>query len=469
MFLKNAFKKIQQTGQQTKQLVQELKAVGQPEELLLEDDLNYISSASAAVLQQTPRGGQTLLWAVAAFFMAFLLWAAWAEVDEFTRGNGKVIPSQYVQVVQNLEGGILAELYVAEGDQVQRNQTLLRIDDTRFSSSLREADVTLAQLRVKAARLFAEAVGLDFSLEKLSDIDTAIINQERALYDSRQQELLSNTQVFEEQMAQKRQEVSELEARIKQLAKSYELVKAELDLTRPLAQEGAISKVELLRLERQVNDLDGELNGAKLALPRARSSLEEAKKKLANLTLVFQREARQELNEVNSELSRLQETSGALVDRVQRTLVKTPVAGTVKRLLVKTIGGVIQPGMDIVEVVPSEEKLLVEAKIRPADIAFLYPGQLAKVKFTAYDFSILGGLEGEVVHLSPDTIVDDEGNSFYLVKIETQSNFSNSDQDELPIIPGMTVTVDILTGKKSVLDYLLKPILKTKQAALRER
>ena len=434
-----------------------------------ENDLNYISSASAAVLLQTPKGGRMLLWAVVCCVLFFVVWAAVAQVDEFTRGEGKVIPSQYIQVIQNLEGGILAELYVREGEKVQRGQSLVRIDDKRFLSSLREVDVTLAQLEMKAKRLRAEADGVVFTVPKDSIVDPSIISQELAFYQSRERELSSNREVISQQVNQKRQELSELTARSNQLKTSYELLQRELGLTKPLVKEGAVSEVELLRLERQVSDLHGELEAAELAIPRVKSGLDEWREKLLNVDLAFRRDAREQLNEINLELSRLSESTGALVDRVDRTLVTSPVAGTVKQLLVKTIGGVIQPGMDIAEIVPSEQIMLVEAKVRPADIAYLHPGQNAKVKFTAYDFAIFGGLDGQVVHISPDTIMDDEGNSFYLVRVETSRSFSAPDGTELPIIPGMTVGVDILTGKKTILDYVLKPILKTKQLALRER
>lgn len=433
------------------------------------DDLDFMSSASAAVLQQAPQGGRILLWSICLFVVFFIFWAALANVDEFTRGEGKVIPSQYIQVIQNLEGGILAELNVQEGDTVERGQTLLRMDDKRFASSLREADVTLSQLQIASVRLKAEAEGIVFTLEDPDQFDSRVLAREKALYQSRQNELVSNRQVFTQQVKQKQQELSELIAKRNQFGESYRLLNKELELTKPLADSGAISEVELLRLERQVNDLYGDLEASKLAVPRAQAALEESKEKLSNVDIVFRREARQQLGEMTLELSQLTESSGALADRVQRTQVTSPVAGTVKRLLVKTIGGVIQPGMDIAEIVPSEEVLLVEAKIRPSDIAYLHPGQAAKVKFTAYDFAVMGGLEGQVVHISPDTIVDEEGESYYLVRVETNKVFIGPDGLELPIISGMTVSVDILTGKKTILDYILKPILKTKQLALRER
>ncbi|WP_188149631.1 HlyD family type I secretion periplasmic adaptor subunit [Teredinibacter waterburyi] len=432
-------------------------------------DLNYVSSAQAALLEQSPRGGQYLIWAVAGFVLLFLVWASVAELDEFTRGEGKIIPSQSIQLIQNLEGGILAQLFVSEGDVVARGQKLLRIDDTQFSSSLREAGLTQGQLEIKAERLRAETLGSEFTVPPDSRFDPKLVQQELAVYKSRLREFESANAVLMQQMAQRKQEVSELEAKYARLARSYELLRTELELTQPLAADGAISQVELLRLERQVNDLQGEMRAAQLALPRAKSSLSEIKERLESQMLTFRRDAREQLNEVTNELSLLRSTSEALVDRVQRTLVVSPVAGTVKRLLVRTIGGVIQPGMDIVEVVPSEEILLIEARVRPADIAFLHPGQKAKVKFTAYDFAIMGGLDGNVVHISPDTIVNDQGESFYSVKVETNKVFIGPDGSELPIIPGMTVNVDILTGHKTIMDYLLKPILKTKHLALRER
>lgn len=438
-------------------------------ENVLPGDLDFVSSARAAVLEQSPKGGRYVLWSVVAFFVVATFWASWAELDEFARGEGKVIPSQYIQVVQNLEGGILAELYVREGEAVARGQKLLRIDDTQFSSSLREAGVTLAQLELKSMRLRAESSGEPFEPQVKESWPDFIVEQEKAFYQSRQDELSGNRDVFEQQVTQRRQELAELEAKEAQLQRSYNLLNQELEMTRPLVNQGAISEVELLRLERQVNDLLGELEASQLAIPRVRSSLEEAKEKLGNVDIVYRREAQEELNKVTLELSRLQETSEALVDRVKRTMVVSPVAGTVKQLLVKTIGGVIQPGMDIVEIVPSEEILLVEARVRPADIGYLHPGQVAKVKFSAYDFAVMGGLEGEVVHISPDTIQDENGDSFYLVRVETSRSFVGPEGRELPIIPGMTVSVDILTGKKTILDYLLKPILKTKQRAMSER
>ncbi len=436
---------------------------------LIQEDLDYMSSAAAAVLQQSPRGGQQLLWAICTFVVVAVVWASLAYVDEFTRGEGKVIPSSQVKVVQHQEGGIVSELFVREGQTVKAKEPLLRLDDTQFSSSLREADVTLDQLKAKAARLSYEAEGTDFPEQPIEGVGDTVWSQERALYLSRREEQDSKDQVLVQQVSQRRQELSELEARRDQHQRSYRLLDKELQISKPLVNSGAMSQVELLRLERQVNDLYGELKGAELAIPRAESSLQEARDKLHGAQLSFANESRKELADVRLELQRLSESSGALEDRVDRTLVVSPVAGTIKQVMVNTIGGVIQPGMDLIKIVPTEDRLLVEAKIRPTDIAFLHPGQEAIVKFTAYDFSIHGGLKGKVTHISPDTIVDEEGESFYTVRVETEEAYLGNEDKPLPIIPGMTVSVDVLTGEKTVLDYILKPILKTKQLALRER
>jgi adhesin transport system membrane fusion protein len=405
-----------------------------------------------------------------AFVVGIIVWAAYAGIDEFTRGEGRVIPSRSVQLIQNLEGGIVAEVFVREGQLVKRGEPVLRLDSIGFSSSLSETKVNQAQLLAKATRLKAEAEGSDFpEMQLLTSLPKATVNAEKNLYLARQRENTASSQIILQQITQKKQELSELAAKASQLKRSYRLLKEELNLTQPLVAEGAVSQVELLRLQRQANDLHGELEAVKLSTPRIESSLIELEQTLKAQESAFKSQAQSDYNDVNAELSRLQETTQAIVDQVDRRVVKSPVTGTIKQLFVKTLGGVVQPGMDLLEIVPSEDSLLIETKIRPADIAFMHPGQKATVKFTAYDFSIHGGLQGEVVNISPDTILDEEGESFYLVQIETRESFLGAENNSLPIIPGMTVNVDILTGKKTVLDYILKPILKTKQLALRER
>jgi adhesin transport system membrane fusion protein len=240
-------------------------------------------------------------------------------------------------------------------------------------------------------------------------------------------------------------------------------------LTEPLVAEGAVSEVELLRLKRQVNDLRGGLEATRLAIPRVQSTYDEAIRKVEELELKFRTEARSELNDAISELARISESNQTLEDRVRRTWVKSPVRGTIKQLLVNTVGGVIQPGMDLVAIVPLEDTLLAEAQIRPKDIAFLRPGQEVVVKFTAYDFASYGGLDASLEHISADAINDDKGESFYLVRVRTNFNYLGSEKNPLPLIPGMQTEVNVLTGKKTVLAYLLKRYWRVADVALTER
>jgi membrane fusion protein, adhesin transport system len=435
-------------------------------------DLKYMSYSSEAVLKQSPLIAQLLLWLIAAFIVIMLTWASVAVVDEFARGEGKIVPSSDLQVVQNLEGGILADLMVSVGDIVDRGQPLLQIDDTIFASTYRERSLQAEQFIVKAARLRAEAnsSGFDVELSKLNGArNPSLVLSERALYDSRKEEHLSELEILNQQTSQKYQELSSAKVHRKSLSVSYQLLKQELNFTRPLVTDGAVSRVELLRLERQANDLKGELGQAAILIPQLESAYTEVKKNVETRAQSFASDSREELNEIMSELGRIQQSNEVLEDRVERTIVRSPMKGTVKQLKVNTIGGIIQPGMDLVEIVPFDDSLLVDARVLPSDIAFIHPEQYATVKFTAYDFSIHGSLSAKVVHISPDTIVDEEGVSYYQVRLQTEDNHLGKEDDPLPIIPGMTVQVDILTGKKTILDYILKPILKTKELAFRER
>ncbi len=438
--------------------------------VLQADDVDFVAHSQAALLEQSPRGGRFILWMVLVFVVIAFAWAAWAKLDEITRGEGKVIPSRQIQVVQNLDGGILSELLVREGQVVEKGQVLLRIDDTRFSSTLREGRQHYLSLLAKSARLRAAAEGNEFVPPAEVVLERPeLAEQERSLFNARASELASNLDIAAEQLAQRQQELSELQAKRDQLKRSLALVQRELNMTKPLVAQGAIAEVEVLRLERQVNELAGELQGAEIAIPKIESRYAEAKAKQAEVEMRFRNEARLELSATVAELSRLSESNLALEDRVNRTAVMSPVRGTIKQLLVNTIGGVIQPGMDLVEIVPLDDTLLMEARVRPADIAFLHPGQRAVVKFSAYDFAVYGGMEAEVEHISADTITDERGESFYMVRVRTSQSYLGSAQHPLPIIPGMLGSVDIMTGKKTVLNYLLKPVLRAKERALTER
>jgi membrane fusion protein, adhesin transport system len=433
-------------------------------------DAEFVLGRAGADLQ-VPRGfAHLLLFAIAAFFAIFLAWASWATLEEVTRGDGKVIPSRQVQVVQNLEGGIVAELLVRDGEIVERGDVLVRIDNVGAASELRESRQRHLALLGALGRLRAEVDASDvaFVPEVLAEAPDVERN-ERALYRARQDALQSELDVLKIQVSQREQELSELATRLDQLSRSHALALEELKITEPLAASRVVSKVQLLRLQREVSDLAGELEATRLAEPRVEAALREAKRRIEERQLNFRAEAQRELNAVQAEAAALHEVITGEADRVSRTEVRSPVRGTVKRLLVNTLGGVTQPGADLIEIVPLEDNLLVEAKVRPADIAFLHPGQPAMVKVTAYDFAIYGGLDAVVEDISADTISDEHGESFYRVRVRTHDNALYKAGEPLPIIPGMTTQVDILTGKKTVLDYLLKPILRAKERALRER
>ncbi len=433
-------------------------------------DFEYMSDTSAAFLQQSPGNGRLMLWLCVLCVAAAIFWASRAAIDEVTTGTGKVVPSRQVQVVQNLEGGIVAELMISEGDVVEEDEVLLRIDDTRFASSFRENKLRFLALKAKAARLRAEATGSSFiPPPDVPEKYAQLVERERALFDSRAAQLDSTVAILNQQIAQRREELEEMRARKGQVSRSRGLVQQELTMTSPLVAAGAISEVEVLRLRREVSELRGELDGLEHSIPRVESQLNEANRKVEEARLSFQNTARAELNDTVTELQGLSESSTALEDRVTRTSVRSPVRGTVKRLMITTVGGVVQPGMDLVEIVPLEDTLLVEAQVRPSDIAFLRAGQAAIVKFTAYDFAIYGGLAASVERISADTIADDRGETFYQVLVRTDRNYLGSDDDPLPLIPGMLTEVDILTGKKTVLEYLLKPVLRARDRALRER
>jgi membrane fusion protein, adhesin transport system len=406
----------------------------------------------------------------AALLVVVLLgvWGALAHVDEVTRGDGRVIPSKQLQLVQSLDGGVVTAILVREGEVVEQDQLLLKIDETRATSGVRESAAQGYSLQARQARLRALAEGTSFQppAGKGSTEEQRILLGERRLYEMRVSELNTMLAINQQQLQQRQQELSEMRARKSLAERNLELGLQELNKTRPLLATGAVSEVDILRLDRDVARSRGESEQAGAQIARVQASIGEAQRKIQETELTFRNEARKELSDVMGKLNALNEGAVALADKVDKSQIKSPVRGRVQRLLANTVGGVVQPGKDIVEIVPLDDKLVLEAKVQPKDIAFIHPGQAATVKFTAYDFSIYGGMTAEVENISPDTIVDERGNAFYLVRVRTtQPHFG----EKMPIIPGMTAEVDILTGNKSVLSYLLKPILKAKAYALRER
>ena len=433
-------------------------------------DIDLTTDIRTSILAQSPRGGRAIIWVVFALVLMFLVWAYYSNIDQVNRGIGKVVPSSQIQIVQNLEGGILSEILVDVGELVKKDQLLLRIDETRFSSSFQQNRVKYLSYKARAARLLSEANGTVFEVpQEIIDEKPEIGIREQELFESRKREFQSNMDILKEQISQRQQEYRELTSKLEELTRTYALLQKELELTRPLVAQGAVSEVEVLHLERQASQMQGDIATIKQTIPKSQSRLQEAQLALRENELVFFNKAKSELNEVLAELEDVSASAIALEDRLRRTNVRSPVTGTINRLLVNTVGGVIQPGMNLVEIVPLEDTLVIEAKIKPSDIAFLRPDQEAKVKFTAYDFTIYGGLDAKLEHISADSITDEKGNSYYLVRLRTNKNYLGPETNPLPIIPGMIVSVDILTGKKTVLAYLLKPVLRAKYMALREQ
>jgi adhesin transport system membrane fusion protein len=435
-------------------------------------DSDFLPDYDDALRARTGRFAHILTLGVCAFCFIFLIWAHFAKLDEVTRGDARVVPSSKIQVVQNLEGGILAELAVRDGQIVQKGDVLLRIANTSAESQYRDSRTQYLTLEAMIARLKAE-IGDNapqFPDEVVKEAPT-VAHSEQALYDSQLAQFKSNIAVLTDQLAQKQQEIAGLQSKQQTLARSIELVKQEHDMTAPLVASGAASKLELVKLERELTDIQGQNDDVKIAITQAEAARNEAQKRIQEKTATFHSEAQAELNKHTAELAALSQQIFAQHDRVTRTEVRSPVRGTIKDVKVTTIGEVIKPGQDIVEIVPLEDTLLVEAKVRPADVAFLHPGQPAMVKITAYDFSIYGGLKARVEDISADTIKDDtpNGGTFFRVTLRTEKNSLGTAEKPLPIIPGMTASAEILTGQKTVLDYLLKPLLKARGEALHER
>jgi len=437
------------------------------------DDIDYMGETAAAALQGPPRYAHVLLWGALAFVIAFIVWAGYANIGETTVGDGKVIPSSQIQVVQNLEGGIVSDIKVKVGDVVRKNQVLMLIDDTRYASSFQENKAKNDALTAKIARLTAEVSGKNFELpQKFVRDNPDLAERELTLYRSRQAEFNANNAAFRQQIDQRSGELKEKRGRLKQIEVSLELLNRELAMSRPLVKAGAMSEVELLRLERQQNDLQGELDSTKITIPRLDAAISEARSKLDSYVAKFRNDALAELNQVRAEQEGTSATGVALKDRVERAVVRSPVNGTVKSVKITTVGGVVQPGFELLEIVPLEDSLLVEARVKPRDIAFLRPGQDALVKITAYDFSIYGGFPAKLEQIGADTITDEKAGkseSYYVVRVRTTSTVPARRDKPLAIIPGMTATVHIQTGEKTFLQYLLKPIIKTKEMAFRER
>jgi adhesin transport system membrane fusion protein len=445
-------------------------SVSKPEQPKVRRPIGVPSAISADLLARPARGLDRLLLSLIALVIGFFVWAAFARIDEVTTGQGRVIPASKLQVIQNLEGGIVREVLVREGATVKAGDVLLKIDPTQAGSSLGETQEKIDSFEALIVRLEAEVRGATPQFpDHLATRRPDLVATQMQHFGSRERELKSAIDVFTTQESQRTQEVVEVKDRIETLKRALALANEQLALLQPLVQSKAASRAEMLAIESKVNDTAGSLSAAELSLPRLEAAVREARDRINEKISAFRSEAMQQLSSARVEAGVLGEQARGGEDRVSRTVVKAPVAGIVKTVHVTTPGQVVQPGQSLIEIVPMNDTLVVEARIKPNDIAFMYPGLPAVVKLSAYDFSLYGGLEGRVEQIGADSITDDQGVTYYLIQVRTAGRTLLQNDKEFQVLPGMVADVDVRTGQKSVLSYIMKPLTRMRQSALRER
>ena len=418
-----------------------------------------------------PLSRHLLLMSIALFFITFVIWANLAQLDEVTRGDGKIIPSTEVQAMQSLEAGIVEEFLVKEGEEVSIGQVLIRLSDIEASSDLGANQARYLGLLASITRLQAEAEGkliVKFPKEVITKAPSSV-TEELNSFRANQQQIQGQMNILNQQLIQREQEVRELQTRINDTRSIISLQKQEKAMVEPLVIRGSAPKMELLQLERTIVEKTAELNGYLSSLPRSKSAVNEAEARIGDLKTSTQAQAQTELSAKLIEMNEIKERLSALTERKTRTELKSPVNGIIQELTIHTVGGVVRPGEDLIKIVPKDDLLIVEAKIRPADRAFIHKGQKAVIKLTAYDFSIYGGLEGKLIYISQDTFEDEQGNTFYTVRLHTKETHLIHNGEIKKITIGMVASIDILTGEKTVMQYLLKPFIKTLENAMSER
>lgn len=444
-----------------------------------EDDISFVNTLYAQENSKINRKALLLFFLIIAFFSCAIYWSYISLIDELARGEGKVIPSEKIQTIQSLDGGIISDMLVREGQLVKKNQPLMKIDTTRFQASLEENKKTYMHLLITKIRLQAEseidikkAIPMLLFPKNVLDEAKVFAQDDENLFKRRIEELKSTVEVLDGQYKQKKQELIETKSKSYQISRSLKILAEERDTIARLVARRSRSNIDLLKLKKEYSQLDGELRSTRLSIPRLKYAIQEARNRKDEKVKMFKSEVLNELQKINTEVKKYESKLIAEEDKLSKTVLHSPVDGIIKQINVNTIGGVVRSGMDLIEIVPASDILLVEAKIDPKDIAFINPKQEAIVKITAYDFSIYGGLEGKIIEISADSIIDKDSKdnkSYYKVVVKTTKNYLERHGEKLPIIPGMVASVDIKTGKKTILDFLLKPILKTKENALHER
>jgi len=436
----------------------------------LHEDADFMAEAVAATRLQAKWSANALLYAVTSLFVCFVIWASFAEVEQLTRGMGQVVPSSETQMVQSLEGGILAELMVHEGDTVKKGDVLAKVKNVAFASDEAGIEAKAASLTLKRDRLKAEAEGRDF----VPDADTAskfpsIAANEVALHASRKQDLQNTLSLLDDKIVQAEASLREISAQVGGMSETRALLQKEVDMTRSMVAKKAAPQMNLVRLERELADLRGNMNAASQRRDAVNAELSVTKRERADKENRFKSEALTEISEVEANLAPLSESLKTATDRVDRSELRAPTDGIVKSIHQNTIGGVIEPAKTVMEIVPIHDDLKVTAKVSPTDIAFLKLGQKVKVKVTAYDAQRYGALDGRLTRIGADTVSDQKGNVFFEIDVVTDKNHLGTEKNPLPIMPGMVAQVDVITGNRTIMSYLMKPFLRARQEALTER
>jgi len=433
-------------------------------------ELDYMDELQAALRMRPATPVYVLLFTIMAFVAFVFGWAAVTEIDILTRAQGQVVPTQEIQIVQSLEGGILEELLTAKGERVKKGQVLLRISDVAFSSEERGTQARFLSLKAKKARLEAESSGKDFTLcEDITKQIPDIAANEKALYESRQKELQSAYDMQDEQINRAKAELAEVVAQINRLYKNRKLLNKELSITKEMVAKRAVPKLDQIRLERESADISGQIEARGQEKKGLEAELASVRSQRAAQSDKFRSIALEELNEVKTQIASLKESLKSIGDRVDRAELRAPVDGIVNQIMVRTIGGVVEPAMKLVEIVPADDELKILAKAKPEEIAFLEPGQPVRVKITAYDPQRYGSLQGVLIRVAANSVSERDGSVTFEVEARTNKNYLGTPEKPLPITAGMIANIDIITGKRTILTYLTKPFHRGLSHVFRER
>ncbi|KZX82814.1 hypothetical protein A3715_05875 [Oleiphilus sp. HI0009] len=431
-------------------------------ESLEKQDGGYVTDAILASLHQRPKVSAWILYALSAFFVIALVWAALTNMDEIIRGEAKAIPSASIQKIQNLEGGILEEVMVRDGQLVEKGAVLLVLDDTQASANLIQSETEYLAALAKAARIEA-VVNITDPVYHNSLYNKApqFIDAENQLLEIQLNEHNSNLRIIELEMEEAQQELASANQALRSYQQQLRLSKEQRRINAPLVKQGAVPAIELLNIDQRISELNLEVGRSKSDIPQIKSKLMRLEQKKRAVVEEFRGEAQKELADVRANIEIANADISRRADQQRRTQVTAPITGVIKKVHVSTVGEVVQPGMTMIEIVPADDEIIFETKVRPKDIGFVKVGLPGKIKVSAYEFATYGGLEGVVSNVSADTLLDEKtGTNYYLVKLTVANMLTDVAGNELPIIPGMQAAVDIQVGQKSVLEYFFKPVLR---------